>query len=164
MMMLLKKSQLSACTQSTDFSTLGSRQHQQSSRYAHRAAQHGSKQQSFAGLLHIEQGPSYPQPHQQKGWRSSLTCILPELCQAGNVDDIGSQGGICVSQRNAAGQPRPRAPALLLRGLDNLLDVAADVASVRPPPAEFILPFPHRHCRGAAAVPRGRTGRAGRPG
>lgn len=126
-------------------------------------AQHGSKQQSFAGLLHTEHGPVCPQAHQQSRWGSSLTCILPELGQAWNVDDVGSQGGIRVSQRDAA--DRPRAPALLLGGLDNLLDVAAHAASVRPPPAKLILPFPHRHCRGAAAaVAGGRPGRSGWPG
>lgn len=100
-------------------------------------------------------------PQHRQG--SSLTCILPELCPAWDVDDIGGQDRICVSQRDAADKPRPRTPALLLRGLKNLFNVAADIPSVRPPPAKFILPFPHRHCRGVAAVPQGRTRESGWP-
>lgn len=150
---------------------LGGRQHQERSRHAtpqRTALQWQQTAELCRALLHrmrphlspsIQAASSKP----QHGQGNSLTCILPELCQAWDVDDVGGQDRIRMSQRDAADKPRPRTPALLLRGLKNLFNVAADVASVGPPPAKFILPFPHRHCCGVAAVPWGRTGETGWP-
>lgn len=164
MMVLLKTSRLSACTQLHRFFHTGQQTTSGKQQMYSQSCPARQRTAELCRALTHRMRPCLSPSTPANGWGSSLTCILPELCQAWNVDDIGSQGGIRMCQRDAADQPRPRAPALLLRGLDKLLNVAADIASVRPPPAKFILPFPHSHCRGAAAVPRGRTGRSGWPG
>jgi len=85
-----------------------------------------------------------------------LTGVLSELFEVGDVDDVGRQAGVRLSQTDAdvvAAAAGGRCSSLML---ETLLDKAAHLSSVRPPEAQIILPFPnHRHRLSLSWHPRG---------
>lgn len=75
-----------------------------------------------------------------------LTAVLSELFQVRDVDDVGSEAGIRLTQGNAAGDRAAR-PLLLLLLLEAPLDEATHLAAIRPPRTRIVLPFPHHQHR-----------------
>lgn len=70
-----------------------------------------------------------------------LTGVLSELFEAGDVDDVGGEARVTLSQGDGGGD-RGACAAVML---ETLLYEAADLTAVGPPRARVILPFPHRN-------------------